>query len=447
MRLIKNNFLDNDEYERMPILFTPFCRVETATKVFAAIRKSKPKKLYVFSDGWREEKDGEKEKVQYLRQYVTENVDWDCQVFTKFESKNLGTRFGIESAIDWFFENEEMGIILEDDCLPAPSFFRFCAEMLVKYKDEEKIFLINGTNESSKKSSANSYSFRRIYDIPEDVTQLWGWGSWRRAWKKHDKKMSKLQEYKNKCEYQNTSDNDEYLKNKRISVLVNQMEHILSDENKTWDLQFKFSILTQNGLFIIPDCNLVTNIGCGASVAAHGAFEYIIGGTLIPGEFLFPALHPSQILPQILSTKECLRAAYMSIFKEKEFWDMETRISNEILDVHNFLVKSSLSSEQFSKMFEPFISEKLHTLINISAHFKEFGKAQKYLYLSLTRSLLRGEYNICSKCEKRECLSVCPSNCISLFQTQEKEIVVNIDRKICQYCFNCVKSCGAIKQK
>jgi ferredoxin-like protein FixX len=319
--------------------------------------------------------------------------------------------------------------------------------MLKKYKDEEKVFLINGTNEGAKEASANSYSFKRVYDIPEDVTQLWGWGSWKRAWKKHDKEMSKLQEYKKRYEYQNTYDNDEYLKNRRISVLANQMEHILSGRNKTWDLQFKFSILINDGLIIVPDCNLVTNIGCGASNAAHGAFEYTVGGTLAPGEVLFPASHPKNVLPQPLTTKQCLRAAYMPVFKEKEFWDMETRISNEILDVHNFLVKRALNPEQFSKMFDPFLSEKLFNLINICVSFREFDKAQKYLYLALTRSLLRGENNVCSKCEKRECLPVCPSNCISLFQTQEKEVVVNIDRKACRYCFNCMKICRVVKQR
>jgi ferredoxin len=354
----------------------------------------------------------------------------------------------MESAIDWFFENEEMGIILEDDTLPAPSFFRFCSELLVKYKDEEKVFLINGTNEGAKKASANTYTFKRVYDFPEDVNGFWGWASWRRAWKKHDKKMLKLQEYKRQCQLdENALDYDKYLKNTRIRILVNQIELIFAGENNCWDLKFKFTSLINGGLFIIPDCNLVTNIGAGVSDAAHTAFEYSVGTTLITGEVRFPLEHKQQVSPKPLTPKEYLRAAYMPISAEKEFWDMEAEYTDSILNSHNFLATSGLANEQKFELYRNFLRKTLFELITVCTLFKEFSKAQKYLYLALAKSLFYGEKNHCSKCQKHECLSVCPSNSISSYQTDNGEIAVKIDRKTCEYCFNCMKVCNVVKQR
>ncbi|MCL1945682.1 MAG: hypothetical protein FWF51_00820 [Chitinivibrionia bacterium] len=445
MRLIKNSVFDNSEYEKVPILFIPFSKTETAIKVFNAIKKSKPNKLYVFSDGWREDREGEREKVQYLRQYVLDNIDWNCEIFTKFEDKNLGTRFGIEAAIDWFFENEEMGIILEDDCLPTPSFFRFCAEMLVKYKDEEKIFLINGTNETAKNVSANSYSFKRVYDFAEDVTGIWGWASWRRAWKKHDKKMSNLQEYKKQNEInENTLSYEEYLKRIRMKNITNQMEFILSGENNTWDIQLIFSTMIADGLFIVPDCNLVTNIGCSISQSAHKVFKYSVGVNLTAGEIVFPLSHPPQILPQTLTPKDYIRAAFVPNFAAKEFWEIETCVTDRILTVHNFLARSFLPNEQKLELYRQFLGDNLFELINNSLLFKEYAKAQKYFYLSLTESVLKGEKNICLKCRDRKCLSACPSNCIFPSQNSDKEFIVKINENTCESCRKCMRACPVV---
>jgi len=445
MRIQKPNVYD--EYERMPILFTPFCKIEAATKVFNAIKKSKPKKLYVFSDGWRKEKEGEKEKVEYLRKFIVENIDWDCEVFTKFENKNLGVRFGLEAAFDWFFENEEMGIILEDDCLPAPSFFRFCSELLIKYKDEEKIFLINGTNETAKNTSSNSYSFKKITDFAEEVAGIWGWATWRRAWKKHDKKMSFLEKYKKQCDTDcDTLDYEEYLKNARLKFFTKQMELILAGKNSTWDIQLKFSILINDGLIIVPNCNLVMNIGYGVSDVAHGGFEYIASGTLPTGDFLFPIEHKSQISANPLTAKEYIRAAFMPILRDKEFWDVEEMLANKIVEIHNFLAKSDISNEQKYNMKRQFSSKILEELLKTSLHFKEYPKAQKYLYLALTKSLFQGEddKDICAKC--RKCIAICPTKSFNLFKENGK-IVIGIDRKTCEYCWNCMKNCSFVNPK
>ena len=105
------------------VLFLVFNRLDTTKQVFEAIRKAKPPRLYIAADGPRESKEGEAEKVKAVREYVMSNINWDCEVKTLFRDKNLGCKYAVSGAIDWFFENEEMGIILEDDCLPSQSFF------------------------------------------------------------------------------------------------------------------------------------------------------------------------------------------------------------------------------------------------------------------------------------------------------------------------------------
>ena len=110
-----------------PVLFVIFNRPDTTQKVFNAIRQAKPKQLFVAADGPREGKEGEKEKCEQVREII-EQIDWDCEVKTLFRDKNLGCKIAVSSAIDWFFENVEEGIILEDDCLPSQSFFWYCQE-------------------------------------------------------------------------------------------------------------------------------------------------------------------------------------------------------------------------------------------------------------------------------------------------------------------------------
>src|SRR5687767_5193193 len=128
-----------------PVLFIIFNRPETTKEVFEAIRKAHPKQLFVAADGPRIDKAGEKERCEEARRIAT-NVDWDCEIKTLFHDEDIGCGRGPAQAITWFFDHVEQGIILEDDCLPSQSFFRFCEELLQKHADEDKIQAISGTN-------------------------------------------------------------------------------------------------------------------------------------------------------------------------------------------------------------------------------------------------------------------------------------------------------------
>ncbi|MCL2844078.1 MAG: 4Fe-4S dicluster domain-containing protein [Chitinivibrionia bacterium] len=440
MRLVKNNFFENSEYERMPILFCIFAKTETTMKVFNAIKKSKPQKLYISSDGWRENKVGEKENVESLRKAVLESIDWDCEVHTKFSDKNLGCKQAIETAIDWFFENEEMGIILEDDTLPAPGFFRFCSEILLKYKDDESVFIVKGHNENAKALSANSYYFKDNVGASE----MWGWATWKRAWKKHDKSAAQFEKYGKICdEYKSSYDFNEYIKHTQMLLILTLVEGILSGKVNSWSYLLKFSVQLNDGLFVLPDCNLVTNIGC-ASGFTHTSSEYYLEGTLPTGEILFPLQHPQSLASRVLTAEEYVRSAIPKCFEEK-YEDLEVATLNKQIAVYNFLGPNGfLGDPKIVEKYEDLEKNNLFELIDWACRYKEYYKAQKYLYLALTKSAFVGKKNFCAKCTTKGCLAVCPTKSISLIKAQDGQNAVVIDSKTCIYCFNCVKKCWIV---
>jgi ubiquinone/menaquinone biosynthesis C-methylase UbiE len=228
------------------VLFIVFNRPDTTKELFEAIRKAKPPRLYVAADGPRADKHGEAEKVEQVRRIATQ-VDWDCEVKTLFRDKNLGCKYAVSGSVDWFFENEEEGIILEDDCLPSQSFFWFCEELLERYREHDKIMQICGFNPLNRMDIKESYFFSKYGPI-------WGWASWARKWKgSYDVHMS----------------NWPFIKKNNIlnfSYLEKQWRYELFDKVymgaiNTWDYQWSFAKMLHKGYSIIPKKNLVRNIG------------------------------------------------------------------------------------------------------------------------------------------------------------------------------------------
>ena len=128
-----------------PVAFIIFNRPDTTRIVFEEIKKAKPEKLLIIADGPRNNKPGEKERCAETRAIV-ENIDWECEVLRNYSDKNMGCKNRVASGLNWVFENVEEAIILEDDCLPDQSFFRYCQELLEKYRDDKRIMLIAGDN-------------------------------------------------------------------------------------------------------------------------------------------------------------------------------------------------------------------------------------------------------------------------------------------------------------
>lgn len=234
---------------KKPVLFLIFNRPDTTKKVFESIREYQPKELYIAADGPRLEREGEKELCEETRK-ITEKIDWNCKVKTLFREKNLGCRDAVSSAITWFFENVEDGIILEDDCLPNQSFFRFCEEMLDKYKDNEKIMHIGGNNfQLGKYRPEADYYFSKL-------NHVWGWATWKDSWFKYDNEMKDLENFIKDKKIETIFKNKKIRKN-----WINNFIKTKDREINTWDYIWTYSIWNENGLAILPSVNLVQNIG------------------------------------------------------------------------------------------------------------------------------------------------------------------------------------------
>lgn len=252
----------------VPVLFLVFNRPEKTKQVFDRIRSVKPKYLYIAADGPRAHKEGELAVCNEVRNIVSE-IDWDCEVKYLLRKENLGCSKAIVSAIDWFFDNEEQGIILEDDCLPETSFFTFCNELLIKYKDNNEVMIISGTNLGNSFGS-DSYFFSRY-------GQIWGWATWRDAWHKYERNIIK---------------NDAGLKFRSLREKNFWQKNFL---NVIWDVQWAiYSVWKNNGIAIIPNKNLVSNIGFGID-ATNYTDEKSINSNIELSTMSFPLKHPLEV--------------------------------------------------------------------------------------------------------------------------------------------------------
>lgn len=234
-----------------PILFLVFNRPDTTEKVFNVIKKIKPLRLYISADGPRDSKPNEKEKCELTRK-ITENVDWECKVFRNYSDENLGCKKGVTKGINWFFENEEAGIILEDDVIPNDSFFTLCSELLNRYQNDNRIMHIGGTNFQDGITRGNgSYYFSRLCHV-------WGWATWKRAWSLYDVNISNFNADSYEKDIYNFMPIDGLRKHYK-----KYFELVKSNNLDTWDFQWVYTVWKNEGLSIIPNKNLVSNIGFG----------------------------------------------------------------------------------------------------------------------------------------------------------------------------------------
>lgn len=268
------------------VLFLVFNRLDTTKQVFEAIRNAKPPRLYVAADGPRSTKKGESEKVQTVREYVINHIDWECEVKTLFRDENLGCKYAVSSAITWFFDNEEMGIVLEDDVLPLPSFFYYCEELLAKYKDNESIGMISGCNIIANYYEPNSSYFFSKYNL------IWGWASWRRSWKAYDVSMEKWPAWKSHDSLRDLSDGNRFF-SMYWGVFFDK---VYAGGIDTWDYQWTFACWRMKTISILPKYNLVSNLGFDRIDATHttGKIPEIFISS-ISRNIDFPLHHPISV--------------------------------------------------------------------------------------------------------------------------------------------------------
>lgn len=290
-----------------PVLLVVFNRPKDTKQVLTTLARNKPPRLYIAADGPRTNKAGEKEKCRQVREVVS-GISWDCEVFTLMREQNVGCKLGVSGAIDWFFSHEEQGIILEDDCVPSDSFFRFCQELLERYKDDNRVMHISGTNPHPEYVRDSDYSY--YYSC---LGSVWGWATWRRAWDLYDIELKYLEEIVRKGYHQ-----DAYYSKLGAWYYIRKIYEAYSGELNTWDYQWYFTHLMHSGLSITPQKNMVENIGFGPD-ATHTFSSKAKSVKNKNTEVEFPLKHPPFMIRNVKADNRQFKLLILHILKRKLF--------------------------------------------------------------------------------------------------------------------------------
>jgi hypothetical protein len=235
-----------------PILLLVFNRPDKVRKLIARLAEIKPAYLYISADGPRANVPGDQAKCEEVRDLFSK-LPWECEIHTNFSEKNLGCMNGPVTGITWFFEHVTEGIILEDDCIPHPSFFPFVTKLLSTYEHDDRIMHISGTSflTSNESTPEMPYYFSKI-------AHGWGWATWRRAWAKFDISMSNIPKLEQKLTQEKT-----FLYKKHATFWTHLFKYVqrTAPLSGIWDAQWEYSVLLHDGICITPTINLVENVG------------------------------------------------------------------------------------------------------------------------------------------------------------------------------------------
>jgi hypothetical protein len=259
-----------------------FNRPEKTRRVIEAVRAAAPSRLYLAADGPRARVPTDADRCEDTRR-VLDSVDWPCEVQRLYQTSNLGCKRGVESAIDWFLSHEESGVIVEDDCLPTPDFFRFCAELLERYRDVPEVMMIGGHNPLGRWRGDTSYVFSR-------TAPIWGWATWRRAWARYDPAMTSWAQPEARALVRARMPLTEY------RITSQRFDSVREGRRDTWDYGWALAILIHGGFSVIPTNNLIANIGFdGEATHTRRPSSHEGGVPTYPGEH--PLRHPASRTP------------------------------------------------------------------------------------------------------------------------------------------------------
>ena len=277
---------------KTPILLITFNRPDHTRQVLEEIRKQQPTQLYVCQDGARDGKENDRIKVQEVRAVVKELVDWPCELHTLYQKQNLGCGPGPQAGITWFFENVEQGIIMEDDCLPHPDFFRYCEELLNMYKDDERVQFINSTLYHDRWKCEGSYGFSHYM-----VTGAWA--AWRSTWQGFDLDLLGLNAWKFRRQVLRMTKN-----RAEANWWYFIVKAIQADKSKKsyWDYQMQIHLFRNGALTIHPKVNLISNIGFDAE-GTHTTWNDGRGDkSVFP---ILPLIHPKSMEVDYAMDADC----------------------------------------------------------------------------------------------------------------------------------------------
>lgn len=233
-----------------PIVFIIYKRPDLTARVFEMIRQAQPSILFVVADG----PSTHEESILCSRtRLVTEEIDWECEVFRDYSESNVGCRRRISSGLNWVFKQVEEAIILEDDCLPHPSFFEYCQYLLHYYRHDERVMVVSGNNfQDGQQRTPYSYYFSKY-------NHCWGWATWRRAWQHYGLDADKWVDFRDYGLLSSICP-DPYELRYWTSIFD---ALFLRGEPDSWAYPWTFACWSQNGLTALPKVNLVSNIGFG----------------------------------------------------------------------------------------------------------------------------------------------------------------------------------------
>ncbi len=276
-----------------PVLLVAFNRIDTLAEVVRALAPMAPPRVYVAADGPRAAAAGERERCDAVRTMLT-RLPWRCEVSTRFLDANAGCALGVSGAISWFFHHEEAGVILEDDCVPDPSFLPYCAEVLARYADDERVMSVLGTRLARVDPAQHtSYSFTRFFSA-------WGWASWRRAWSHYRLEIGDWRAalpvpgrplpdlgHPSNLGWGRKFDTVVHGRGRAsASGAPNAPPH-------TWDYQWSYAHMLHGGLAVLPRTNLVSNIGEGPDATHIGRGSVWLNLPRTPLDA--PLVHPDRI--------------------------------------------------------------------------------------------------------------------------------------------------------
>lgn len=242
-----------------PLLLIAFNRPDLFRQLIERLRETKPQRIYVALDGPRVGHPTDAQRVQESRDLIR-TIDWTSDVQTLMQDTNLGCGLGVSTAVTWFFDHEERGIILEDDVLPRASFFEFCGELLDRYEKDERVLAISGCNFVPPEHQSDPRQAYRFSRVPH----IWGWATWRRSWQLHSLDMSNWRSRMSTRQLWEVAGHSPggFVFWRSIFDLMarNQVD--------TWDMQFVFEGMSRGMLTATSNVNLVDNIGFGGT-ATH----------------------------------------------------------------------------------------------------------------------------------------------------------------------------------
>jgi hypothetical protein len=264
-----------------PVALFVFNRPHLTAQVYERVRQARPRRLLVVADGPRASRPDDPELCKRTREVVS-SPDWPCELLTNFSEANLGCRRRMGSGLDWVFQQCPEAIILEDDCLPSPSFFRFCSEMLRKYRTDTRIMHVSGDNfQDGRHRGSASYFFSR-YPLS------WGWASWSRAWRHYDINVSSWPAAYREHLLESILDDS-----REIQHWESIFDSAYRGKIDTWDYQWVYACWRNGGLAIQPNENLVSNIGMGPDATHFKSGHSTLG---IPTGELDQCTHPAAVM-------------------------------------------------------------------------------------------------------------------------------------------------------